>query len=197
MSKSPKTILRLPSRENQTLSRDATLEVLSNQRRRFVVYYLKRNGGHATVSELTDHVAGWENDKPNEEVTHRERKRVANALRQFHLPKMAEHGFVEYDAQRGTATLTETVSNTNFYIDSLTDNDIPWGLYYLGFSSLSAICLLGILAGLHPFSLVSPVLFSQFFVTALVASSVGHCYDNYYRMRLCARARPPEMETDE
>jgi hypothetical protein len=197
MNKSPKTIFRRPSRTGRSPSRDETLEVLSNQRRRFVVHYLKRNGGRATVSELTDHVAGWENDKPSEAVTHRERKRVANALRQFHLPKMAEHGFLEYDAQRGTATLTETVSRTNFYIDSLTDDDIPWGLYYLGFASLSAVCLLGILAGVYPFSLVSPALFSQFFVTALLASSVGHCYDNYYRMRLCARPSPPETETDE
>jgi hypothetical protein len=170
------------------------LEVLSNQRRRFVVHYLKQNGGQATVSELTDAVASWENNKPADRLTHQERKRVRNALRQFHLPKMADYGFIEYDSRRGIATLTETVSNTNFYVDSLTDSDIPWGVYYLGLSAVSVICLIGLWVGLYPFTLLSPLIFGVFFVTALLVSSLGHFYDNYYRMRLGARDRPPEIE---
>ena len=176
-------------------SRDAMLEVLSNRRRRFAIHYLKqRNGEDVTVSELAERVASWENSKTVDQLTHRERKRVRNALRQFHLSKLAEHGFVEYDSKRGTVSLTEAASSANFYVDSLTGGDIPWGVYYLGLSTVSAVCLLALWGEVYPVSLLSPYMFSAFFVTALTVSSVGHFYDNYYRMRLGSRDRPPEVD---
>ena len=174
-------------------TRDDMLEVLSNQRRRFVIHYLKQNGDDASVSEITDRVASWEYGKEIDDLTHRERKRVRNALRQFHLPKMADYGFIEFDSRQGTVELTETISHTNFYVDSLTDNSIPWGVYYLGLSLLSAICLAGVWLGIFPFDRLSPLLWGVFFVTTLSVSSVGHFYDNYYRMRLGARETPPEV----
>lgn len=183
-----------PAFRDHEFSRDVILEVLSNRRRRFVLHYLKQNGHHTTFSELADRVAGWENNKPTAELTHRERKRVKNALRQFHLPKMENCGFVEYDSRRGNVALSEAASNANFYVDSLTDGDIPWGLYYIGLSALSAVCLVGLWLGVSPFDSLSPLLCGVFFVTTLTASSMGHFYDNYYRMRLGARAEPPEVE---
>ena len=183
------------SREETDFSRDDVFEVLSNQRRRYSIHYLKRrNGDPVAVSELTDWVASWENGKDIDALTHRERKRVRNALRQFHLPKMAEYGFVEYDSRHGVIELTEAASDANFYVDSLTGRDIPWGVYYLGLSAVSVVCLLGIWAGSYPFSLVSPLHYGVFFATALSVSAAGHVYDNYCRMRLGARNRPPEVE---
>lgn len=176
-------------------SRDVMLEVLSNRRRRFTIHYLKqRNGEDVTVSELADRVASWENGKDIDQLTHRERKRVRNALRQFHLSKLAEHGFVEYDSKRGTVRLTDAASSANFYVDSLTGGDIPWGVYYLGLSTFSSVGLLALWGGIYPVSLLSPYMFSAFLVVALAVSSVGHFYDNYYRMRLGARDRPPEVD---
>jgi hypothetical protein len=178
-------------------SRDDTLEVLSNQRRRFVVHHLKRRDGdgeYVGVSDLAETVAGWENDKPVEQLTYRERKRVRNALRQFHLPKMDEYGFVEYDAKRGRARLTDAASSANFYVDSLTGSDIPWGVYYLGLSVVGVACVTGLWLDVVPFSYVDPLSCGIFFVAALVVSSLGHFYDNYYRMRLGARERPSEVE---
>lgn len=175
-------------------SRDAVLEMLSNQRRRFVVHALKRADGSLSVSELAERVASWEYDKPVEQLDHRERKRVRNALRQFHLSKMAEYGFVEYDANRGEVALSERASRQNFYVDSLTGGDVPWGVYYLTFSVVAAAALLGVYLEVTPFAWVTPLAFSAFVVGALLVSSLGHCYDNYYRMRLGARDRPAEVE---
>lgn len=180
---------------SEELSRDDTLEVLSNQRRRFVVHYLKRRNGNSTdVSELADRVASWENDKPVDELTHRERKRVRNALRQFHLPKMDDYRFIDYDSRRGTVELSDAAANTSFYVDSLSGGGIPWGVYYLGFSAMSAVCLAGLWFEVFPFSLLTPLTCGLFFVTALFVSSVGHFYDNYYRMRLGTRDRPTEVD---
>lgn len=182
-----------PSIENN--SRDVVLEVLSNKRRRFVIHFLKQRGSESvTVSELAEQVAGWEYNKEIEALTHRERKRVRNALRQFHLPKMAECGFIEFDPQRGTVSLTESASNTEFYIDSLTGRKLPWGVYYLGLSALSAICLVGLWLNVSAFGSLAPLAFSVFFVTTLTVSSLGHFYDNYYRMRLGAGSKPTEVE---
>jgi hypothetical protein len=195
MSRSLAPGTRLSSVDGHGFSRDEMLDVLSNQRRRFAIHYLKRHeGDRVAVSELADRVASWENGKRVDDLSYQERKRVRNALRQFHLPKMDEHGFIDYDSQRNTLALTETASSTNFYLDSLTGGDVPWGVYYLGFSLLSAVCLVGIGANLPFFARLPPLVFGVFFVTVLVASSVGHLYDNYYRMRLGAREAPPEVE---
>jgi len=179
---------------DEDFSRDATLEVLSNRRRRYTIHYLKqREYNRASISDLANKVASWENDKRVDELTHQERKRVRNALQQFHLSKLADEGFVEYDADRGVVELTDGASSANFYVDSLTGGDVPWGLYYLGLSALSTVCLLGLWFDVPPFSAVSPSVYGVYFVTALVVSSVGHFYDNYYRMRLGAREEPPEV----
>lgn len=187
----------LSSRREPDFTRDDVFEVLSNQRRRYAIHYLKRQDGDSvTVSELTDWVASWENGKDINALTHRERKRVRNALRQFHLPKMDEYGFVEYDSRRGVIELSEAASDANFYVDSLTGRDIPWSAYYCGLSVIGVVCLLGVWASVYPFVLLSPFHFNVFLVTALSVSSVGHLYDNYYRMRLGAKSRPPEADEE-
>jgi predicted house-cleaning noncanonical NTP pyrophosphatase (MazG superfamily) len=179
----------------EAFTRDETLEVLSNQRRRFAVHYLKQRDGEAIdVSELAEHVAAWENDKPVDRLSHKERKRVRNALRQFHLPKMDDYRFIEYDSRRGTVELSEAAANTNFYVDSLSGGGIAWGVYYLGFSAVSAVTLLGLLFEIPPFSVLPPLTWGIFFVTGLAVSSIGHFYDNHYRMRLGARDRPSEVD---
>ncbi|WP_439027424.1 DUF7344 domain-containing protein [Haloarchaeobius sp. DT45] len=182
------------SPRDEELSRDCLLEVLSNQRRRFVIHQLKQQAGPVELRTLAEQVASWENDKPVEQLTHKERKRVMNALRQFHLPKMADSGVVEYDSRRGTVELTEAAVNSNFYVDVMPERGIPWGLYYLGLSGASVTLLAGVWFDVFPFHLLSPKVWSVFFVTLFFVSSVGHFYDNYYRMRLGAKDEPPEVK---
>ncbi|QSG03874.1 DUF7344 domain-containing protein [Natranaeroarchaeum sulfidigenes] len=181
-------------------SRDSVLEVLSNRRRRFAIHYLKRqhgfNGRHpepVELSELAERIAGWEYDKPPERLTAQERKRVVNALRQFHLPKMDEYGFVEYDAQRGTIRLTEPAASADFYVDVLPERGIPWGSYHLGLAAVCGLCLVGIGLGVVPFTFFSMFAWNVFFVTVFGVSALGHYYDNHYRMRVGAREEPPEV----
>ena len=183
-----------PPAGDDGFSRDATLSMLSNQRRRFTIHFLKQQPhDRATLSDLSKRVASWENDKPSEGLSHSERKRVRNALRQFHLPKMVEEGFVEYDTDTGVVRLTARAADVDFYVDSLTGGDVPWGVYYLVFSALSTVCLVGFWFGVAPFDVLPPIAYVVCFVTALFVSSLGHMYDTRYRMRLGARAEPPEV----
>ena len=182
-------------------SRDAVLDMLSNQRRRFVLHYLKeqqgrseRQKGGIPIRDVADQVASWEYDKPIAELTPQERKRVQNALQQFHLPKMTDFGFVEYDEEHKVIWLSDAASRQDFYVDALAGGNISWGRYYLGLTAFGAICLVGLFVGLYPFSLATPFMWSVFFVTAFGVSALGHFYDNEYRMRLGASKYPPELD---
>ncbi|MFC7116243.1 hypothetical protein ACFQH2_16610 [Natronoarchaeum sp. GCM10025703] len=173
---------------------------MSNQRRRFAIHYLKQQYSFTSqrpapvdIGELAEQIASWEYDKPAEHLTAQERKRVQNALRQFHLPKMDDYGFVDYDSQRGTVELTEPVLNCDFYVDVLPERGIPWGTYYLGLAGFCTFCVAGIGLGIAPFSFFSPFSWQVFLVTVLAVSAIGHYYDNKYRMRVGARDKPPEV----
>lgn len=178
--------------EETPLEREEILDILSNRRRRYALHYLTWNGRETPLRELAEHVAAWENKVEVDQLSYAERKRVQNALHQFHLPKMDDHGFVEYDARRARVALTARTAETDFYVDVLPSRDVPWGLYYLGLSGVSLVVLGGAALQFPPFSIAAPLTWCLFFVLVLSVSSVGHFYDNYYRMRLGAQKRPPE-----
>lgn len=176
-----------------TFEHEDVLDILSNRRRRYALHYLKWNGEETALRDLAEHVAAWENEVEISDLSYTERKRVQNALHQFHLPKMDENGFVEYDARRGVVRLSKQVAETDFYVDVLPSRAVPWGLYYLCLSGFSLITFVGAALQFPLFSTVPPLTWFLFFVAVLSVSSVGHFYDNYYRMRLGAQKHPPEV----
>lgn len=176
-----------------SLDREEVLEVLSNRRRRYALHYLKWYGKETELRDLAEHVAAWENETTVDQLTYTDRKRVQNALHQFHLPKMDDRGFVEYDSRRGVVTLSPQTAETDFYVDVLPTRDVPWGLYYLSLSGISILVFTATALQVPPFSFVSPLSWCLLLVVVLSVSSIGHFYDNYYRMRLGARERPPEL----
>lgn len=76
------------------LSQDQVFEVLKSPRRRYALYYLRREGGIVELSDLTDQVAVWENDTTPSGLTSEQRKRVYISLYQTHLPKLDDAGIV-------------------------------------------------------------------------------------------------------
>ncbi|WP_276282130.1 DUF7344 domain-containing protein [Halorussus caseinilyticus] len=86
---------------------DATLDLLSNRRRRYVLYYLREQGGAVTLDELAEQVATWErevddhaspssppsvNDAPDFE-------RVLADLYHSQLPRLEDADAVTFDAE--------------------------------------------------------------------------------------------------
>lgn len=98
------------------LSGDVVFDILRNERRREVLEFL-RDARTTTLSELAEHVAARENDKPVRELTSSERKRVYVSLYQSHLGKMAEAGVIDYDRSRGSVELREEASQCFVYLD--------------------------------------------------------------------------------
>lgn len=161
-----------------TLARDQIFEVLSNQRRRYVLHYLKRNDDRERIPlrELVDQVAAWENDTPVEKLDSSDRKCVYTALKQSHLPKLDDMGVVEYDNLRGEVTLTEAAEEVQLYLEYVPEDDPPWSQYYLVLSGACGTLALGAWAGIDPFGQVSGLLIAGLVVTAFVASSALHAY---------------------
>lgn len=81
---------------------DQVFHILRNQRRRDVLRFLSNATKQVTVSDLAEHIAARECDKPISQLKSQERKRVYVGLYQGHLPKMDDFDIVSFDSDRGT-----------------------------------------------------------------------------------------------
>ena len=156
------------------LEKGEIFDLLKNSRRRSIVQYLRAHDGYAELNDVAESIAAEENDITVQELSSDQRKRVYIGLYQCHLPKMDTLGVVEYDKNRGTIELQDSVSQLLPYMDPVdedeneeTASDRDWlapaiaagvvavvGLGTLGIGALSAVpaagwtllCVLGIAA---------------------------------------------------
>lgn len=113
----------------QSLSKDAIFEILSNSRRRYVLYYLDQEPESIELTALAEHVAAWENETDVDSLGKKETKRVYVSLYQTHIPKLAEAGLIEYDKEAGTVSLASQATEVYDYLRQPEDG-IPWEVIY-------------------------------------------------------------------
>ena len=82
------------------------LELLGNRRRRLLWRHLRAESAESALSDASRRIAAWENDVEPADVDYDQRKSVYTSLRQFHCPKMADAGLIEFDDRDGTVRLT-------------------------------------------------------------------------------------------
>jgi len=169
--------------EPRHLSRGEIFEMLSSNRRRYVLRHLKRKRGPADLGELAERVASWENDKPLEAVRSTERKNAYTALRQFHLPKMAEMGVVRFDEREGRIRLSEQAADLDIYLDVVSGYDVPWSLYYTAISVVFGTLLVGVHLAVGPLAGGSVTTVAGLFAVTVLVFSLLHTYTNM-QMRL-------------
>lgn len=164
-----------PPRTNpgETLSRDTVFSTLSNERRRYVLQYLRAHPGERVrIRDLATQIAAWENDVSVDDLVYNQRKCVYTSLHQTHLPKMNDFGIVDYDRDRGLITATPLASDLDTYLDGTTD-DFPWGPFYLGLSSISLLLVGVAWAGVLPFDGLPPLAYAALVsITFAVVSGV-------------------------
>ncbi|GAB3027384.1 DUF7344 domain-containing protein [Natronobiforma cellulositropha] len=86
--------------EAETLPLNLVFDVLSDERRRYALYYLyDMPDGVATVSEITEYVLRLETDSPPSDD---HRTQVLTTLQHVHLPKLADAGVLEHDIRSAT-----------------------------------------------------------------------------------------------
>ncbi|WP_458188850.1 DUF7344 domain-containing protein [Haladaptatus sp. NG-WS-4] len=160
------------------LSRDVVFQVLSNQRRRYTLYYLRRHESPIEIGELATQIAAWENGVTAEEVTSKQRKRVYNTLQQAHLPKLDETDFIEYEPSHGNITLTERAEILDVYLKLSPDSDLPWSEYYFVLGTISLALVTGAWLDTGPLDLVPDLWWAVGLAVLVMLSGAVHGYYN-------------------
>lgn len=167
-------------RTGTEMPRDQIFEVLSNERRRYVLHYLKQqDGNRVELRELVDQVAAWENDTSVDHLDSADRKCVYTALRQSHLPKLDDAGIVEYDNLRGEVVLTDAAREVQQYLEYVPRADVSWSQYYMGLSAICAVLAAAVWAGVAPVDGLSGFTLAGLFVGLFVVSSSVHAYHSW------------------
>ncbi|MDS0258313.1 hypothetical protein NDI56_02680 [Haloarcula sp. S1CR25-12] len=156
------------------LSNEEIFDVLQNERRRHVLQYLRQHGGPVALGDLADHVAAAEYDCPTDAVTSAQRKRVYTTLQQSHLPQMDEVGIVDYDSDEGVIGTTDQTEELTVYLEIVPEGEFPWREYYLSFGAISLAVVTVLWAGVYPFTLIPPLVWTTLFAIVLTMSAVYH-----------------------
>jgi len=81
-------------------SLDASLTLVADRHRRRLLEHLRHNGnGEVQIDDLVDHLSQAE---PAADGRQMSRDQLAIQLTHVHLPKLADHGVIEHDHERGT-----------------------------------------------------------------------------------------------
>ena len=162
------------------VSRDEIFTVLSNRRRRRVLRFLDQHDGtRVDLRTLVDALSEWEYGTEADKLSWKERKRVYTALRQSHLPKLADAGAIEYDQSRGEVRLTDETREFQVYLEYVPKHDIPWSQCYLGLSGISAAITALTWYSVYPFAGLSGVTLATILVTMFFVTAIVHAYYTY------------------
>lgn len=91
---------------NQSL--DRTFDLLTDQRRRYVLTCLAEKTQPIALTDLAEDVAVRENEGPITEIPDEAVRSIKISLYHIHIPKLAEAGAVEYDRDRDLVRISET-----------------------------------------------------------------------------------------
>jgi hypothetical protein len=167
---------RLPAGQQRELSKEEIFDVLQNQRRRYVLQYLKRFDEPVSLSDLATQVAAWEYQTPVEEVTNDQKKRVYTTLQQTHLEKMEEAGIVEYDRDENLITRTPHTEELTIYLEIVPSSEFPWREFYLSLGAISCAVVAALWTGLYPLTLLSPLQWATVIAGVFTLSAAYHTY---------------------
>lgn len=116
----------------ESASSSTPFELLANERRRHTLQYVHQRTGAVGLDELATQIVDWEQEDTTEvgHMNHEDHhERVVVSLYHAHLPKLADAGVLDYDADRGTVqsgsnARLETVLSTAEDLD-LSDTEVP------------------------------------------------------------------------
>lgn len=101
--------------QRQELSKDTAFELMSDQRRRYVLHALLREGGVATLGELTTRFQTWETDTDADDI--------AEDLRTVHLPQFEAVGVLAYYTASDVVELLDPADTLLPYLELATSDE--------------------------------------------------------------------------
>ncbi|WP_458208032.1 DUF7344 domain-containing protein [Haladaptatus sp. NG-SE-30] len=78
-----------------------TFELLSNPRRRYVLYHLMAESECVDPDDLAERIANWEANDTSDDGDDN-LQTVKTALQHIHLPRLADAGVITYESNPGT-----------------------------------------------------------------------------------------------
>jgi len=100
-----------------------TAMILGNDRRMFIIEFLRKSNGKADLRDLVEYIAKKEGN-----TDRKHRKSVYVSLMQTHIPKMEREGIIEFS--HGTIKLIQIPENVDVYMEIVNKNDIRWASVY-------------------------------------------------------------------
>lgn len=174
------------------LSKGEVFEVLRNQRRRYVLHFLKRNDRPVELGDLAQQIAAWEYETTLEGVTSDQRKRVYTTLQQTHLPKMDEAGILTFDSDRGVIEATDRTRDISVYLEIVPGREFAWRELYLSLGAISCALVAALWVEIYPLTVLSTLTWTAIIAVTFTATAVAHIYHERH-MRLGHGEQPPEL----
>jgi hypothetical protein len=157
--------------QKPTLAESDIYYLLSNSRRRETLSHLWQSSSEVTLRELSETIASAESGETPAPRPLRES--VYNALHQTHLPKLAEFGLVEYNADRKLVRPSDEGRHLRKYMDTVTPAGITWGEYYRGLGIGGLFAVVASHANVPGFATIDPLLLASGTLTLFALST---CY---------------------
>lgn len=162
----------MPTANNEELSQDVIFQLLSSDRRRFVLKYLSDTPGEVKLDELSTAMAAHENGIEPAAVDQTAQKRAYISLYQTHIPRMTEHGIVEYDSDSGDVRLTPKADRMLSYLNDGSEPGRPWPELYLATTAIGIVLLL--LQEVGGIQLTSPTVLASILFLVVFAIAIAH-----------------------
>ena len=190
-----RSTVETPTHTGESIDHVQVYEVLSNRRRRCVLYYLQQHPDERVdVGDLSTQIAAWEAGVAAPAVDRDHRKSVHTSLYQHHAPKLADAGVVKYDSGRGKIELTESGASIDLYPRD--EDHGQWATVFVGLSTagggLTVVCLVGIAPSV--FMAVPDATWTGLVSALFLVSSLLYAYDT--RKRDPDGAPPEFTQTD-
>ena len=100
--------------------------LLADTDRQYVLMELLETDGRATVGTLADQLAARRRNHADENhADELERDRAKLRLVHNHLPRLADHGVIEYDRERGIVALEDAAALEPYLTDPTRRRTIP------------------------------------------------------------------------
>ncbi len=179
-----------------SLTKGEIFEVLRNQRRRYVLQYLKQDGQPVELGDLAQQVAAWEYETTVDEVTPAQRKRVYTTLQQTHLPKMDESGILSFDSDRGIIEPTDRTRDINVYLEIVPGHEFAWRELYLSLGAIGCALVAALWLEIYPLTMLSDLTWLGVLSVTITATAAAHIYHERH-MRLGYGHQPPELSYGE
>ncbi|WP_343162639.1 hypothetical protein [Natronolimnobius sp. AArcel1] len=174
------------------LSKGEIFEVLRNQRRRYVLHFLKQDGRPVELGDLAQQIAAWEYETTLEGVTPAQRKRVYTTLQQTHLPKMDEAGILSFDSDEGVIEATDRTGDISIYLEIVPGHEFAWRELYLSLGAISCALVAALWLEIYPLTLLSNLTWAGIIAVTVTLTAAVHGYYEQ-NMRLGAGEQPPEL----